>query len=99
MQAVLLHVPKKDISEKLKKIAKKLKENGYFYIAVKEKRKGGPEEEIKAENDYGYKYERFFSFFSKREVVDYMKKVGLMPVYETITKLGNTNWIQIIGKK
>lgn len=99
MQAILLHIPKKDIEERLRKVARKLKEGGYLYIAVKEKRKGGPEEEIKIEKDYGYIYERFFSYFSKNEIVEYFKKLGFKLVYESVTSHGDTNWIQVIGKK
>jgi len=99
MQAVLLHIPKKEIVSKLKKIIYKLKDSGYLYIAVKEKRKNGPEEEVKMENDYGYNYERFFSYFSKDEIAGYLKEIGLKLVYENITLLGSTNWIQVIGRK
>ncbi|MDD5489924.1 MAG: class I SAM-dependent methyltransferase [Candidatus Moranbacteria bacterium] len=53
MQAVLLHVPKKEVVSKLRKAVKRLKKGGYLYIAVKEKRRDGPEEEIVSENDYG----------------------------------------------
>lgn len=99
MQAVLLHIPKKEIISKLKKIINKLKNGGYLYIAVKEKRKNGSEEEVKTENDYGYDYERFFSYFNKKEVMDFMEKIGLTIVYDNITLLKNTNWIQVIGRK
>lgn len=99
VQAVLLHIPKKDIAEKLKKVAKKLKKGGYLYIAVKERRNDGPEEEMKTENDYGYTYKRFFSYFSKDEVIEYIKELGFEIVYESITSAGNTNWIQAIGKR
>ena len=37
MQAVLLHVPKKEVESVLKKAVVKLKVGGYLYIAVKEK--------------------------------------------------------------
>ncbi|HBB36921.1 MAG: hypothetical protein UX02_C0002G0134 [Candidatus Moranbacteria bacterium GW2011_GWC1_45_18] len=99
MQAVLLHIPKKKIIPVLEKVAKKLKKGGYLYIAVKEKRKNGQEEEVVLENDYGYEYERFFSYFSKDEIIGYMKEIGLKIVHEAVTDLGNTNWIQVIGKK
>jgi SAM-dependent methyltransferase len=64
MQAVLLHIPKKEVEKNFKKVITKLKAGGYLYVAVKEKYPNGPEEEIKDENDYGYSYQRFFSYFT-----------------------------------
>ena len=49
-----------------KKFKNKLNPNGVLYLAVKEKRK--VEEEIATENDYGYEYERFFSYFTLDEI-------------------------------
>src|SRR5687767_10527397 len=64
MQAVLLHMPKKDALPILEKMVSKLKKDGYLYIAVKEKMPNGIEEEVKVDNDYGYDYERFFSYYT-----------------------------------
>jgi 2-polyprenyl-3-methyl-5-hydroxy-6-metoxy-1,4-benzoquinol methylase len=99
MQAVLLHVSKKEVLDKLRKINSKLEDGGYLYIAVKEKRKGGAEEEIKIENDYGYPYERFFSYFTQEEIKQYFKELGLQIVYFKVKPSGKTRWIQVIGKK
>jgi 2-polyprenyl-3-methyl-5-hydroxy-6-metoxy-1,4-benzoquinol methylase len=41
MQAVLLHIPKKEVDEVLRKAVSKLNPGGYLYIAVKEKIEGG----------------------------------------------------------
>lgn len=98
-QAVLLHIPKNEVVGVLKNIAEPLKSDGYFYVAVKEIRLGNKDEEIVKENDYGYEYERFFSYFSLDELKDYIKQVGLQVVYENITSSGKTNWIQIVAKK
>lgn len=98
-QAVLLHIPKKDIIEILEKIKSKLNKGGLFYVAVKEKRIGGVEEEIKMEDDYGYQYERFFSYYTTEELRNYFKKIGMEVVHEKIEGSGKTNWINIIGKK
>jgi len=98
-QAVLLHIPKKDILEILEKIKSKLNKGGFAYIAVKEKKDGGVEEEIKKENDYGYEYERFFSYFSLDELKNYFKELNMEVVYEKIESSGRANWINIIGKK
>lgn len=98
-QAVLLHIPKNEIVDVLKNITEPLKSGGYFYVAVKEIRPGNEDEEIVKENDYGYEYERFFSYFSLDELKDYIKKIGLQVIYEKITSSGKTNWIQIVAKK
>lgn len=103
IQAVLLHIPKEKVEGVLKKIVEKLNLGGYLYVAVKEKREGGVEEEIKKENDYGYEYERFFSYFSLDEVKTYFKNVGVKMIYEKeeppSRATRKTNWIQGIGKK
>ncbi len=98
-QAVLLHIPKNEVVEVLKNIIEPLKSGGYFYVAVKEIRPGNEDEEIVKENDYGYEYERFFSYFSLDELKDYIKKIGLQVVYENISSSGKTNWIQVVAKK
>lgn len=103
IQAVLLHIPKKEVENLLNEIIKKLKVDGYLYVAVKEKREGGVDEEIKKENDYGYEYERFFSYYIIEEIKSYFKNIGLEIIYNNDNTpsrtSGATNWIQIIGKK
>ena len=99
MQAVLLHIPKVNAKEIIQKLAEKLKRGGYFYIAVKAKKPGRAEEEIFVEKDYGYRYERFFSFFTLREIKQYMKELGLNVIYETTTDSGRAKWIQVIAQK
>ncbi|MDA1169020.1 MAG: class I SAM-dependent methyltransferase [bacterium] len=95
MQAVLLHVPKKDIEDILQKVVTKLNPEGLVYIAVKEKDKDGVDEEVKIEDDYGYEYERFFSYFTIDELRQHFVRVGLEMVYEE----RKSNWIQVIGRK
>ncbi len=99
MQAVLLHIPRNNAAEVLRKAVSRLKNRGYFYVAVKEKKFDGPSEEVKIENDYGYPYERFFSYFTANEIKSYMKNCGLDIVFSDIRPSGRTRWIQIIGKK
>jgi SAM-dependent methyltransferase len=99
MQAVLLHVPKAEAQEQITALARKLKPGGFFYIAVKAKREGGVEEEIKTENDYGYEYQRFFSYYTLDEVKKFFENAGLKIVYENGADLAQTNWIQSIGQK
>ena len=99
MQAVLLHIPKVNAKEIIQKLAEKLKRGGYFYIAVKAKKPGRAEEEIFVEKDYGYRYERFFSFFTLKQIKQYMKELGLNVIYETTTDSGRAKWIQVIAQK
>lgn len=103
IQAVLLHIPKEEVEVVLKKALEKLKDGGYLYVAVKEKNEGGIDEEVKKENDYGYEYERFFSYYSKEEIETYFKNLGLEIVFENEAPPSRatrkTNWLQIIGRK
>ncbi len=99
IQAVLLHIPKSDILDILNKVKSKLKDNGILHIAVKEKKNNGVEEEIKTENDYGYEYDRFFSYYSMDEFKNYFNKLGLKVIYEDVINSGRANWLNIIGRK
>lgn len=100
MMASLLHVPKQDAQMRIAEISKKLKSGGYFYIGVKEIRSDGVEEETKKEDDYGYPYERFFSYYKIDEIKKYLLDSGFSRVvYEDISRAGRTNWIQVIGQK
>jgi hypothetical protein len=52
------------------------------------------------ENDYGYEYKRFFSYFFPGELKEYVKASGFEVVFEDIsTATNSTGWIQIIAKK
>jgi 2-polyprenyl-3-methyl-5-hydroxy-6-metoxy-1,4-benzoquinol methylase len=100
-QASLLHIPKKDAGEVVKKMAGRLISGGLLYIAVKEVREGKPEEGIAKENDYGYEYERFFSYFTMPELEQYLAGAGLTVVSASRNPnpSGKTVWLQIIGRK
>ena len=76
-----------------------LKSNGYIYVAVKGKYPDGPEEAVLKESDYGYDYERFFSYFTMDELKSYFNDLKLEIVYENHKVFGKTDWLQIIGKK
>lgn len=97
-QASLLHIPKASAAKVVLGFAKKLKPGGYVYIGVKELNPGGKEEEIRMENDYGYEYERFFSYYTSEEIKGYMADAGMEIVYENITPSGKTRWVQVIGR-
>ena len=98
-QAVLLHIPKVEIATVIGGLKTKLKDGGYLYIAVKEKRPEGKEEEVLAENDYGYKYERYFSYFTLPEIQKYLADAQMTICYEKVACTGHTNWIQVICRK
>lgn len=97
-QAVLLHVPKQDVPEALGQLVGKLKPGGYLYLAVKERRPGGPEEETVTEEDYGYRYERFFSYFTSEELEGLVQEAGCEVVLNGIAA-PKGRWVQLVGKK
>lgn len=99
LSAVVFHVPKNELVALLRKIAKRLKNGGYIYIAVKEKRENEQEEEVKVENELGYTYERFFAYFTTEEIARYLMLAGLHLTTAMLTTAGRRNWIQLIGKK
>lgn len=98
-RALLLHIPKKEISDIVHTLFSVLKSGGYLYVSVKEKRDGQSEEEMKEEDDYGYAYERFFSYFTLDEMKEYLMSYGTRICYEKISPIGKTNWIQLICRK
>ena len=99
VQAVLLHISKKDLPNVLKNILAPLRPGGYFYAAVKERRENHVEEEVVTENDYGYDYERFFSYYTMPELKNFIEKAGAAVIYEHTVTPGHTNWIQVVAKK
>jgi hypothetical protein len=78
--------------------AKLLKPGGYLYIGVKEPWPGQKEEGILKESDYGYDYERFFSYFTLDEVKRYFTDLGMGVVYGNVATAGKTKWAQVIGR-
>lgn len=100
-QASLLHIPKKDAGDIVKNMSRRLVPGGLLCINVKEAREGKPDEEILREDDYGYAYERFFSYFTMPELERYLADAGLQIVSKlrNQNKSGKTVWLQIIGKK
>lgn len=98
-QAVLLHIPKKRILEVLEKMKSRLNEGGLLHISLKEIKDKKIEEEVRKENDYGYEYERFFSYYTLEEIEEYFKQVGLDVISKRVTDSGRSNWINIVGRK
>lgn len=98
-QASLLHIPKNEIFSVMTTLIANLVSGGYLYVAVKGMRSNGKEEEVLKENDYGYPYERFFSYFTLDELKKHFSDLNLSIVYENSKLVGHTTWLQIIGKK
>lgn len=98
-QAVLLHIPKNRVREVLLKLKEKINSNGLLYIAVKGMRDDGVEEATKKEEDYGYEYERFFSFFTLPELEGYLQELDMEVIWKTSTTSGRAEWLQIVGRK
>jgi SAM-dependent methyltransferase len=98
-QASLLHIPRDEIQSVLSGLVSKLKALGYLYVAVKGPKEGKPLEETKMEDDYGYEYSRFFSYHSLDELCSYFDELGLETVYTNVARTGNTDWVQVIGRK
>src|SRR3989344_549189 len=63
-RASLLHIPKKLVPNVLRSVHKILKDNGIFYLAVKEGRGEGEVED----EWHGMEVKRFFSFFTESEI-------------------------------
>lgn len=99
LQAVLLHLPKAEALPVLRNAAKQLNAGGYFCVSVKERKPDGPEEETKQENEYGYAYERFFSYYSVEECRGWFRALGCEVVFEHVFPAGRARWIQMIAKK
>lgn len=98
-QAVLLHVPKKDIPTTLQMLKDKLQPGGYLWVGVKEIRPGQADEQVVRQNNFGYDYERFFSFFTMDEVKVYLRDLGMSIVYENILADDRSNWIIVIARQ
>lgn len=98
-QASLLHIPKQDVPRVMAGFTTVLSPGGLLAIAVKEKRPDQPEEQIVSEDDYGYPYERLFSYFTEQELRDLYTTVGLECIEYSVTTVGRTNWIHVIGQK
>lgn len=89
---------KKKAAEIIKKWVDLLKPKGYIYIAVKESNKGIDEEIVK-ENDYGYEYQRFYSYYTKDEIEKYLKDSNIKIIDSSILNSGQTKWVQVTGQK
>lgn len=99
MQASLLHIPRNEAGSVIRSMSGVLNKGGYLYVAVKDKKPGRGDEEIKLENDYEKPCEIFFGYFTTDEIRTHLEQAGLYVVFEHTVPSGNARWIQMIGKK
>lgn len=97
-QAVLLHLKRKDVSKALRNMYKVLKPDGYAYINVK---KGKGEAYVAEKLSGGH--ERFYTYFSKKEVIDLMKNQGFEIIHSSLRPdphgRKDVTWISVWGQK
>ncbi len=99
-QASLLHIPKAETFSVIEGMVSRLVPQGLLYIAVKAQRPGNPEEEIVTENDYGYAYDRFFSYYTMDEMRAHLDRLGLSLVHAEVPQAATQgDWLQIIARQ
>ena len=100
-QASLLHIPRAHAGQVVQKMVGRTKADGLVYIAVKELQEGRPEEAVERENDYGYDYERFFSYYRMTDLEKSLADADLKMVWQSRNPHpnGKTAWLQIVGQK
>ena len=94
-QASLLHIPKMETFSVIEGMVSRLVPQGLLYIAVKAQRPGHPEEEMVTENDYGYDYERFFSYYTLDQMRGHVDRLGLSLIDGEVSQ----DWMQLIARK
>lgn len=90
--ASLLHVDKTDLIDVFRKVHKSLRDNGIFYISLKER--DSYQEEIK-KDQHG---ERMFYYYNLL-IIKHIAGSGFIPVYEDHQAIGKTNWFTIALRK
>lgn len=99
-QASLLHIPKAETFSVIAGMVSRLVPRGLLYVAVKAQRPGNPEEEVVTENDYGYAYDRFFSYYTLDEMRAHLDRLGLLLVEADVSQSPpKGDWIQLIARK
>ncbi len=99
-QASLLHIPKAETFSVIEGMVSRLVPQGLLYIAVKAQRPGNPEEEVVTENDYGYAYDRFFSYYTMDEMRAHLDRLGLLLVHAEVPQAATQgDWLQIIARQ
>ncbi|MCX6809747.1 MAG: class I SAM-dependent methyltransferase [Candidatus Berkelbacteria bacterium] len=96
--AVLLHIPKKEMPKVLRDLFEILKPEGRIYIAVKE---GNCERLVEDKLSAGHK--RFFSFFAQDEISKLVKQAGFEIIEIKLESdpagRSEVSWIHLIAEK
>ncbi len=97
-EASLLHLKRKDISKVLRRLYIILNKDGIIYVSLK---KGKGEADIEDKLSGGYK--RFYTYFSKKEASEFLKKAGFKIISSEIKTDQNGRkevlWIVLLAKK
>lgn len=91
--ATLSDIEKKDAKRFLEDCKKILKEKGVIYISVKE----GQGEKIE-KKDYLGNEERFYSFYTKQELINLLEEIGFKILKSRKTEDMNNNWIEVFAR-
>lgn len=97
-KASLLHIAKREMPKVLEEIRRVLKPNGIVHIAIK----GGEGEGEISENNYGYEYKRFFSYWKMDDFKPLLEKHGFQVIKDDVfrrTPTSYTIWLKILAKK
>lgn len=94
-QASLLHIPKNLIPEVLRSLHKILRTDGVLYLVLKE----GTGEKVVEEEKLRRVVKRFFSFFTKEEIVDFLQKAkfNILEVKKFTSK--STVWLYVFARR
>ena len=98
-RASLLHLQRRDVPGALREFRRVLKRRGLLFIAVKE----GRGSEVVVDTDYGYRYERPFTYFSRGECVRLLERAGFRLReelwYGKHLPKGKRPWLQLIVER
>jgi len=99
-KASLLHIKKDDVPSVLDEISRVLKPNGVVYIGVKKQNPGQSAEATITEHDYGYSYERFYSFWIMPELISLLEQHHFSVFHneERPNERGDTTWLNIFAR-
>lgn len=91
--ASLLHIPKAEMNDTLAGIYRVLKPSGIIYVSVK----AGVDEKF-VKDDFHTGEERFFAYYSKKEIKALLENCGFK-VIKVIRKKDRSDWINIFATK
>jgi ubiquinone/menaquinone biosynthesis C-methylase UbiE len=97
-KASLLHLQRREVPSVLASFRRVLKRGGLLLVAVKE----GRESEVVREREYGYRFERPFTYFGYRELTRMLERAGFH-IREELRyvkrKPGKRPWLQLIAQR